>query len=86
MGILGGKRGRPKKELVEEVLSQPESIVEEVIDMPESVGLSALAVMESRRQHLLELREEMVKNGIDTIGKLDVFLSQVNEELRKLSS
>ena len=56
--------------------------VEEVQEVEETeikVGPSAL---ELRRQALLSLRGSMVAEGVDSIGKLDVLLSQVNEQLR----
>lgn len=37
-----------------------------------------------RKERLESLRAALVSEGIDTIGKLDVLLSQVNERLRQL--
>lgn len=71
-------RGRTKKEVIEPVTS------EEVVETPEFVGLTPKASLESQQLALLELRERMRSFGVDSIGKLDAILSQINEQLRLL--
>lgn len=70
-------RGRPKKETLEEVAP------EETVEVTETV--SPLEVAQARQAQLLELRGLMFAEGVDSISKLDALLSQVNEEVRRLS-
>ena len=70
-------RGRPKKETLEEVAP------EETVEVTETV--SPLEVAQARQAELLELRSLMLSEGVDSISKLDAILSQVNEEVRRLS-
>ena len=70
-------RGRPTKETLEEVAP------EETVEVTETV--SPLEVAQARQAQLLELRGLMFAEGVDSISKLDALLSQVNEEVRRLS-
>ena len=70
-------RGRPKNVVLEE--AQPEATTI-VVETP-----SQLEVAQARQAQLLELRGLMFAEGVDSISKLDAILSQVNEEVRKLS-
>lgn len=82
--------GRPKKvKEVEEVVEIKEEELEvsaaELEAIPEAHGFSEQAVLTSRQEELLRLRQAMTSNGIDSIGKLDVLLSQVNSRLAELA-
>ena len=54
---------------------------------PESVPVAAFSERDSlmeQRLELLGLRNEMTRHGFDTVGKLDVRLSQLNQRLKEL--
>jgi len=69
--------GRPKKVPVADPVPEP---VERLTVAPELMHPLLI-----RQQELLSLRGRMTSEGIDSISKLDALLSQINEEVRKLS-
>lgn len=77
------KRGRPRKD--QTPVSAPEAeqaeAIEETTPAPEE---SELYRARCRQDELLTLRNELVRQGIDSISKLDVLLGQANEEVRRL--
>lgn len=79
-------RGRPKKVPVTDLTPDPVEVPVESVTPPEEPVLwTPLSVARERQEELLALREAMVREGVDSISKLDVLLSQANEEVRKLS-
>lgn len=74
--------GRPRKTPLpdeEPTTEELETIEEEVVEESE------LENQLKRQKGLLLLRELMVNEGFDTLGKLDVVLSQVNQRVAELS-
>lgn len=71
---------RPKKNLIKEV----EEVLIESTPSVEDANLIQKENLEARKVYLYHLREDMVKEGIDTIGKLDVLLSKVLQEIESL--
>lgn len=71
--------GRPKKVPIEVI--EPTHV-----DVPVHVKApSELDVQLERQAQLLELRDRMTSEGIDSISKLDALLSQVNQRVKELS-
>lgn len=74
-------RGRPKK-----TISEPALIAEDTEILVETpVILSSLERAVVRQSELLELRNLMVSEGVDSISKLDALLGQVNQQVKELS-
>src|SRR5687767_518254 len=53
-------------------------------EAPAPVGPTELENAKARQAHLLDLRKRMTDEGIDSVGKLDVLLSQVNQRVAEL--
>lgn len=65
------QRGRPRKVIRED------NTVEELTP-------TARELLEERLEDLYQLRETMVAEGVDSIGKLDNLIAQVLTELKRL--
>lgn len=72
-------RGRPKKEVIEELRAEEAEQLDEP-SAEESPGLSSL---KAQWQELHALRLEMNRLGIDSISKLDALASQLQGEINK---
>lgn len=72
-------RGRPKK-----IVSEPKTQVEPLISPQEAIK-SEKDSLEERKVYLYNLREQLVREGVDSIGKLDNLIAQVLKRLGELN-
>lgn len=71
---------RPKKEIEVSVVDK----TPDPIPVPVSAPFNEREVLLERQLELQGLRNAMATEGVDSISKLDVMLSQVNERIRQL--
>lgn len=73
--------GRPRKVPLEE--SELDEMLEEVEEDAE-LTMTPKQSLEAQLAFLQDLRNQMVAMGVDSIGKCDVLMGQLNAEISKL--